>query len=117
MFTKRINDLLLENDMYRADIVRGTGIGESTIRGWYKGNKPSAESLYKVAQFFGVTVEWLLTGENESTNKNQMFTKEERELIEIFRHLDDRDKNAILTMAQSLESQYSNSKTKDFSAG
>lgn len=117
MFTQRINNLLLENNMYRADIVRGTGIGESTIRGWYKGQKPSAENLYKVAQFFGVTVEWLLTGENKNSSNNQMFTKEERELIEIFRHLDERDKNAILTMAQSLESQYSNTKTKGYSAG
>lgn len=117
MFTQRIDELLAEHEMRRADIVRGTGIGESTIRGWYKGRIPSAESILLVAKYFGVTVEWLLTGENESTNKNQMFTKEERKLIEIFRHLDDRDKNAILTMAQSLESQYSNSKTKDFSAG
>lgn len=117
MFTERIDSLLKENNLCRADIERGTGINEGTIRGWYKGRVPSAETLLLVAQYFNVTVEWLLTGESDSQDKHPIFSKEERELIEIFRHLDERDKNAVLTLAQSLESQYSNSKIKSSSAG
>lgn len=61
--SERLTYLLKVNKMKRADFVRATGISEGTIRGWYNGKCPSAEVAYKVAKYFGVTVEWLLTGE------------------------------------------------------
>lgn len=117
--SNRIDDLLSQNKLKRIDLVKATGIGESTIRAWIKGSVPSAEAAYKVAQYLGVTVEWLVTGiDNKSENQNlKMYTEQERELIEIFRHLDDRDKNAVLTLAQSLESQYSSTTKSNSSAG
>lgn len=115
----RIDNLLSEQLKKRSDLVRATGIPESTIRGWYRGTTPSAEAAYKVAQYLNVTVEWLVTGiENKSENQNlKMYSEQERELIEIFRHLDERDKNAVLTLAQSLESQYSSTTKSNTSAG
>lgn len=115
----RIDNKLLEQSKKRADLVRATGISEGTVRGWIKGAIPNAEAAYKVAQYLGVTVEWLVTGiDNKSENQNlKMYSKQERELIEIFRHLDDRDKNAVLTLAQSLESQYSSTTKTNTSAG
>ena len=115
----RIDNKLLEQSKKRADLVRATGISEGTVRGWIKGAIPNAEAAYKVAQYLGVTVEWLVTGiDNKSENQNlKMYTEQERELIEIFRHLDDRDKNAVLTLAQSLESQYSSTTKTNTSAG
>lgn len=113
--SSRIDNLLSKNNLRRIDLVRGTGINEGTIRNWIKGSVPSAEAAYKVAKYFNVSVEWLITGisENEKdTDTKIVLSEEERALIEIFRHLDDRDKNAVLTLAKSLENQYSATLTK-----
>lgn len=101
--TNRMDYLLSTNKQRRADLVRGTGISEGTIRSWYtKGACPSVDAAYKVAQYFGVTVEWLITGKEEKDS----LSAEERELLKLFRALDERDKNTILTLSRSLEEQY-----------
>lgn len=104
--SSRIDNLLTENHLKRADLVRGTGISEGTIRGWIKGQTPSAEAACKVAQYFHVTVEWLVTGKPEIKNKNLILSKSESELIEIFRKLDARDQQTLLNLASSMEKQY-----------
>lgn len=101
--TERMDYLLSSSNQRRADLVRGTGISEGTIRSWYtRGACPSVEAAYKVAQYFGVTVEWLVTGKEQKDT----LSAEEKELLELFRTLDERDKQTILTLSRSLESQY-----------
>lgn len=116
-FSARIDSLLSQNNLKRIDLVRATGINEATIRGWIRGSVPSAEAAYKVAQYFGVTVEWLVTGKSNEEIKEINISEEESALIDIFRHLDDRDKNAVITLAKSLESQYSDTSTKSSIVG
>lgn len=104
--TNRIESLLIQNQLKRADLCRATEIPDSTIRKWIKGSVPSAEAALKIAKYFGVTIEWLLTGESQEAFTTLVLSESEKELIEVFRHLDERDKNAVLTLANSLESQY-----------
>jgi len=116
--SSRIDNLLSQNNLRRIDLVRGTGINEGTIRNWIKGTIPSAEAACKVAKYLNVSVEWLITGETSGSSHNELvLNEEERALIDIFRHLDNRDKNAVLTLAKSLEDQYSNTSTKSSTAG
>ena len=117
--SSRIDNALSEKQITRAELSRQTGIPVTTIKSWISGAIPNAEAAYKVAQYLGVTVEWLVTGiENKSENQNlKTYSEQERELIEIFRHLDERDKNAVLTLAQSLESQYSSTIKSNTTAG
>ena len=83
-----------------------------------RGSTPSAENAYKIAQYLGVTVEWLLTGQDYKEIKSDTELSDlEKELIEVFRHLDDRDKNAVMTLAQSLESQYCAKDSSKLSSG
>ena len=104
--SSRIDNLLSKNKLSRAQLARDTGIPATTIKSWIKGSVPSAEAAYKVAQYLNVTVEWLITGKPESENKNLILSKSESELIEIFRKLDERDQQTLLTLAGSLEKQY-----------
>lgn len=116
--TNRIDQLLINKKIRRADLVRATGIPDSTIRKWISGSIPSAPAVYTIAQYFGVTVEWLLTGQDYKEIKSDTELSElEKELIEVFRHLDDRDKNAVMTLAQSLESQYCAKDSSKLSSG
>lgn len=116
--TTRIDTKLSEKQKRRSDLFKATGLSEASMRNWIKGSVPSAEAAYKVAQFLGVTVEWLVTGiEDKSSTELIMYTEQERELIEIFRHLDERDKNAVLTIAKGLENQYSSTTESNITAG
>ncbi|MDR2655524.1 MAG: helix-turn-helix domain-containing protein [Oscillospiraceae bacterium] len=43
------------------------GISSSSVTEWKKGKaKPSVEAIVKIAQYFQVTTDWLLTGEENS---------------------------------------------------
>lgn len=116
--SSRIDNALTQKQITRAELSRQTGIPVTTIKSWISGTIPNAEAAYKVAHYLGVTVEWLVTGiDSESNTVVEKYTEQERELIDIFRNLDDRDKNAVITLAQSLESQYSSTKASNTTAG
>lgn len=106
--SNRIDDLLTQMQMKRIDLSRAVNIPVTTIKSWISsGSVPSAEAAYKVAKYFNVSVEWLITGKNSDNQQQDMIlSSEEKTLVELFRHLDERDKNAVLTMVESLESQY-----------
>lgn len=116
--TTRIDKLLSEWKISKAELSRKTEIPVTTIKNWINnGAIPSAEAAYKVAKYLGVTVEWLVNGDPlqvaEPVKNYEKYSEQERALIDIFRHLDSRDKNAVLTLAESLESQYSDTISKN----
>ena len=43
------------------------GIGQSSFSDWKRGSKPRNDKLKKIADFFGVTVEYLMTGKEKNT--------------------------------------------------
>lgn len=102
--TDRIDLLLNERGIKRAELCRATGIGDSTVRTWIaRAAMPSAEAAFKVAQYFGVTVEYLLTGKNPSDASELYISPEESELIDIYRSLMKKDKDILIGVAQLLD--------------
>lgn len=59
----RINSLCEEKSIKRAKLERDLVISRGAIPKW-KEHAPSAESILKIAKFFGVTMEYLMTGED-----------------------------------------------------
>lgn len=56
--------LLEKNGVNMSTVSRATGIGLSTFTDWRAGRtKPKYDKLKKVADYFGVPVEYLMTGE------------------------------------------------------
>lgn len=105
--TERIDKLLIEKGLRRADICRATGISDSTIRTWItRDASPSVEAALKVAQFFGVTVEYLVTGINPQDAPKMFLSSDEEEIIEIYRALDKRGKGELMQISQVLELCY-----------
>ena len=50
-----------------ADVSKATGISKSTFSDWKSGrSKPKQEKLQKIADYFGVSVDYLMTGINMS---------------------------------------------------
>ena len=59
----RISALLKEHGMTQADLSRATGISTGLISQWKKRmQQPSSEKLKAIADYFGISVDWLLTG-------------------------------------------------------
>lgn len=117
--SNRIDNLLTQMQMKRTDLARATNIPVSTIKNWInEGSTPSADAAFKVANYFGITVEWLVTGKN-SENKKQdvILSDQENSLIDIYRKLDERDQNALITMAESLLSHYASQDNQESISG
>ena len=81
-----------------ADVVRATGITKSTFSDWKSGrSEPKRDKLQKIADFFDVSLEYLMTGEetkgyylNEETAKlaQEMFEDEDmRSLFDMKRNM------------------------------
>ena len=56
--------LLEDRGVKAADVCRGTGLPSSLFSEWKRGKStPKADKMKKIADFFGVTVDFLMTGE------------------------------------------------------
>lgn len=56
-------NLLIENNKKAIDVSKATGIPASTFSDWKKGRSvPKQDKLQKIADFFHVSVDYLMTG-------------------------------------------------------
>lgn len=69
-----------------SQVAAGTGIGKSTFSDWKSGRSvPKDEKMKKIANFLGVSAEYLRTGENIDDDKNYYINKETAQVAqEIF---------------------------------
>ena len=59
--------LLNERGLKNADIARATGISNMTLSDWKRGvSTPKQDKLMKIADCLGVSVDYLMTGEEKS---------------------------------------------------
>ena len=108
--------LLKEKGLKAADVTRATGIKSPVFSEWKKGkSRPNTDKLIKIADFLGVTVEYLMTGEekepagyylNDETAQvaQEIFeNKELRALFDATRDADPEDLRALHNMALALK--------------
>ena len=68
------------NGLKDADIVRETGITKSTFSDWKSGrSNPKQDKLQKIADFFGVTIDYLTTGKEPAYKMEPTLTAKEKE--------------------------------------
>ena len=111
LIVNNIDKRLIELNKTRSRMLMDCGLPEATVRQWKRGSIPLATTLYKIARYLGVTVEFLLTG-LESTELNvaepekeyevKEIPEDSKKLLEDFDKLNARDRNLILTMCHSL---------------
>ena len=98
--TDRIEILLTQKGLKRSDLVRATGINESTIRNWIRGTQPQVEPIYTIAKFLNVSVEFLITG--ITPESEQQLNQEEKELLQNYRMINDKDQETAFYLLQRL---------------
>lgn len=61
IFRKNLNDLLLSSGKMQKDLAEYVGAKTTTVSGWTRGiSYPRADSMEKIAQFFGVSTSHLV---------------------------------------------------------
>lgn len=75
--------LLDKKGVRTSDVSKETGITASTFTDWKNGrSNPKLEKLQKIADYFGVTIEYLMTGnEPEKDFDPKLTSKDERDII------------------------------------
>ena len=74
--------LLLKFGATAYQVAKATGISTATLTNWKEGRyTPKQDKLQKIADYFGVTVEYLMTGKNEPKEKAPELTaRDERDI-------------------------------------
>lgn len=93
-FLKNLDSLLEINNISRNKLANELDIAEGTIRSWYKGTIPKLDIVIKISQYFTIPIDYLVG------NDIEMFTKEEKQIIQKYRLLDDESKQAFKTLLQ-----------------
>lgn len=105
---ERIAQKMNELGISQKDVYSITGFSKTTMSNYVNGRRmPNTIELYKLAKFFSVSMEWLLTGEETipksppiTSNENLDFSivnlpPEDLELLAKFHQLSDRQKGKI----------------------
>lgn len=76
-----------EKKLKDADVVRGTGITKSTFSDWKNGrSEPKRDKLQKIADYFGVTVDYLMTGKEPERKEPALTSKDERDIAKMLQN-------------------------------
>ena len=86
---------------------REAGLGNGIIKRWNE-TSPQCNKLEKVANYLHVSIEWLITGK-----ENDYLSEEESQIIEAYRHADERAKEIVkLSLEPYMEPQIKSSQSK-----
>ena len=97
----RFEHLLQKNNVTAYRVAKETGIAQTTFSDWKKGkSSPKFEKLSKIADYFGVPIEYF-TGE-EQTAPEEREPSENEELFRIFSSLPEDQQKSIADLIRSL---------------
>lgn len=70
IFPARLTELLKENNLSKRGFAKLIGVSAMSISDWSTGKvQPTAENIYIVSEFFGVSADYLLGLEDETGSK------------------------------------------------
>ena len=81
--------LLQKYNMTAYKVSKATGVTQTSLSNWKSGrNTPSTKTLQKIADYFGVTVDYLMTGQEDSSPKEKSSELTARDNRDIAKDLD-----------------------------
>lgn len=89
MFWIILTELCLQNNITPSNLVEKIGIARGSVTKWKNGSIPQSSTLQKIADYFGVTVDYLLgkTDQKEKPSDTEDLTAFEHIIIERLRTL------------------------------
>ena len=102
---ERIQTMIKQNGLTQKKVLSDCGISENTLKRMTDNKGMSSFYLAKIADYLGCSVDYLLGRTENSVTENGEFSKEEIDLIYIYRELSGQGQNYIkqqFYVAQSL---------------
>lgn len=104
MFKERLQMLMNENNLTKTQLHKATGIPDTTINGWFRGQTPGADKVIKLAKYFEVSTDYLLGLENDIgvIEINKDLTAFEKEILSIAKNLRNDEQKELIGFAKAL---------------
>lgn len=100
-FSDRLELLLTEKKEKRTHLAEIIGVTNQSFSDWKKrGTIPNADTALKIADYFHVSIDWLVTGKEKDG-----LTHEEADFIYKLRQLQEKDKNTVIGLLEMLYRQ------------
>jgi transcriptional regulator with XRE-family HTH domain len=105
-FRENLKSELAYQDMIVKELAAITGISRHTLDNYLniREQMPTADNAVKIAQALGVSVEYLVLGE-ESKQENSSLSSEVRVLIQNYKQLNEDDRKMIIAIMQLYKNQ------------
>lgn len=99
---ERIFDIIDHKNLKTADLARKLNVQQSVISNWKKRNtNPPIEYALVICEFIGVSIEYLITGENNGNLKLY-----EKEMLKYYRQLPEQEQIRELGRLEAKAEQY-----------
>lgn len=100
-FMDRVECILKEKRLTQKELAEDLGLRRPTLSDWKKnGAVPAGDICIRIADYLGVSVEWLVTG------KEAALSSEEKTLLKQWQILSPEQKDTIRTLLNKWESEY-----------
>lgn len=102
-FSRKVNDLLKEKRITKAELAKAVGIPYTTLDSMLKRDSDTKRLAYisRIAGYLGVSCEELISDEKAAVQgEPKSLSENEKRLIAIFRKLDSRGKSAVMNIAE-----------------
>lgn len=110
MFYQQFQKLCKDHHIKESALARKLGLSPSAPGRWKTGAIPQPRTAQKIAEYFGVTTDFLLYGEDNSqapqpaevSDAAPELTEQEEELIRLFRDFSVREKFEVMSFVYSI---------------
>lgn len=118
-FYDNLKRLCFESGESMNAVAKSIGMGSSMVTGWNQGSIPRKSTLKKIADHFGVTVDYLLSDNPppvtkwdslKETSEYGTLTPQEKQLVDMYRELSEMGKMRLI---QAVLNVYDREKGKD----
>ena len=74
-------------EVFEQLLQKEAGVTQTALSNWKSGRStPTTKTLQKIADYFGVTIDYLMTGKDVDSPKPQLNAKDERDIEKIIEH-------------------------------
>jgi len=104
-FKENLKSELAYSGLLVKDLARLSGVNKRTIDNYLRGDgsMPSADAAVCIAMVLGVTVEYLITGQERQEPKNKPPSHDPRLILKNLESLNKRDRKIVLSLIKSLK--------------
>lgn len=105
-FGKRVSLCMKDKGYTNKELTERLSLSKNAIGNYINNQIPNAKILYSLSQEFGVTMEFLLTGESKIKSTEKQLSENERELLENFAKLPEREQIKFIGRVEEIAKQF-----------